>query len=80
MQMVAARVAHAFRRRLVLRLRIFPENPNVFRDASRNHPFVPGVAGLVRDSQSFCESRFSFRKLNPFVGIELDWAMAGQMA
>ena len=38
------------------------------------------TAGLVRDSQPFCEARFSCQELIRFLGIALDWATAAPLA
>jgi hypothetical protein len=60
MQMPAAGAAQAFRRGFaVLHLshrtesQLVPENPDVFRDASKNDPYV--TAKLARDSHDFPE-------------------------
>ena len=61
------------------RIAVFPENPSVFRDASRNDPYMAAARGLVRDSQTLYDARFSCREVNRIVGIALDQAIAALM-
>jgi hypothetical protein len=41
---------------------------------------VTHAAGVLRVTHAFNGTPFSPQKVNRFVGIELDWAIAGQMA
>ncbi len=40
---------------------------------------MAAAPGLVRDTQPFCDARFSRQEVIRFVGIELDLAMAGRL-
>ena len=54
--------------------------PNRIPARASNHPLMPQAVGFVRDTQPFCEARFSCRQLKRFVTIALHWAIADQKA
>jgi hypothetical protein len=50
-----------------------------FLGTSTNDRMMAATAGLVQDSCTFSEARFSRREPMSFLGIALDWAIAGHI-